>query len=239
MNAANYFESVGCIIKKEQLATFQYHLPLKDLVLETVAPFPGYYSAEPAEASAKPSFLFLIIKAQPNYNEDFVIRATGKIKQVHAIPFDASPGYVTLFNQMQPCIRLEIPNYHNVPVLIDLFNQQGITFAKHQVIAPYEGLIRIKRYFIFERIADSIFRNTANLSMHFLVINEEISWDKFEQITLHIKRNVPFDNFDAAIGFFYDSKGVRDFIRIFAPNITLPDLTIIRDKYLHEIGRIA
>ena len=239
MNAANYFESVGCIVKKEQLATFQYHLPIKDLVLETVSPFPGYYSAEPAEASAKPSFLFLIIKAQPNYNEDFVIRATAKIKQVHAIPFDASPGYVTLFNQMQPCIRLEIPNYHNLPVLIDLFSQQGIAFVKHQVIAPYEGLIRIKRYFTFEKLTDTIFRNTVHPAMNFLVIPDELSWERFEQITLHIKRNLQVDNFDAAIGFFYDSKGVRDFVRVFAPNISLENLTVIREKYLHEIGRLA
>ncbi|HAQ65648.1 MAG TPA: hypothetical protein DCR43_07340 [Bacteroidales bacterium] len=237
MKASNYFESVGCIVKKEQLATFQFHLPLRDLVLETIAPFPGYYSAEPAEAAVKPSFLFLIIKTQPNYNEDFVIRATHKIKQIQSFSFDASPGYVMLFNQMQPCIRLEMVNYDNLPVLIDLYGQQGLSFVKHQIVAPYEGVIRIKRYFSLEKTGESIYRDTVHKEMCYLLIPDELHWDRFEQITLHIKRNIHIGNFDAAVGFFYDNKGVRDFVRIFSPGIELEALEAIRDKYLQEMSR--
>jgi len=237
MNAQHYFESVGYIVKKEQLATFQHQIPLKDMVLETVAPFPGYYSAEPSEAVARPSFLFLVMKSQPGHNYDFVIRATQKIKKEHHFTFDASPGYVSLFNQMVPCIRVEMVNYDNLPVLIDTYAQAGILFAKSQEIAPYEGLIRVKRYFTFEKFSDFVFRDTVHPAMSFLLIPGELSWERFEEITLHIKRNIHVKSFDAAVGFFYDSSGVRDFVRIFSPGLKLADLQLIREKYMQEMSR--
>lgn len=237
MNAHHYFESVGYIIKKEQLATFQCKSPLKDLVLETVAPFPGYYSAEPSEAAARPTFLFLVVKSQPGYSADFVIRATQKIKKIHHFTFDASPGYVSLFNQMTPCIRLDMINCENLPVLIEMYTQMGVSFVKWQEVAPYEGLIRIKRYFALEKLTDLIFRDTVHSEMSFILIPDELTWERFEEITLHIKRNIHVGSFDAAIGFLYDSTGVRDFVRIFSPSLKLSDLQLIREKYVQEMSR--
>lgn len=237
MNTSDHFEAVGCIVKKEKLGTFQHPIPLKDLVLETVSPFPGYYSAEPTEAVNRPSFLFLILKSVPGYNEDFVIRATQKIKREHLFTFDASPGFINLFNQQVPCIRLEMVNHDNLPLLLDLFARQGMSFAKHQEVAPYETIIRIKRYFSFQMLSEGILQNTLHREMTFLLIPDDLSWDRFESVTMHIKRNFHVGTFDAASGFYYDATGVRDFVRIFAPGMSLNDLKTLREKYLHELSR--
>lgn len=237
MKSSKYFESLGCIVKKETLGTFPFQTPLKALVLESLSPFPGYYSHEPSESVSKPTFLFLILKSLPGRNEDFIIRATQRIKQVHHFSFDASPGWVSLFNQEVPCVRLQMVNIDNLPVLIDLFEKQGLTLAKYQEVAPYEGIIRIKRYFTFEVLAEGIFRDTIHPGLSFVLLPDELSWEKFEAITLHVKRNLNVITFDAATGFYYDMTGVRDFVRIYAPSISLSDLQVIRDKYIHELTR--
>jgi hypothetical protein len=64
-----------------------------------------------------------------------------------------------------------------------------------------------------------------------------ITWDKFEKITLGIKPNVEYNNFDAAMGVFFTPKGVIDIVRIYHKEIHPNEIKILRTKYLDEISR--
>ena len=46
----------------------------------------------------------------------------------------------------------------------------------------------------------------------------KLGWDEFEQMTMHVKRNIDDSNWDAALATIYRKTGIEDYIRIYNEN---------------------
>lgn len=232
------FESVGTIIKKEKLATFYPGYKCRCLVLESIEPYPGYYCIIDYQFEPRPLLLYLVIKDTKDYDADHVIRATMAIKKSKNYIFDAAPSDVTLFNKNYHAIRLDVPNISQLPEIVTAFEAQGLVLHKHIDVKPYDSLIRIRRFFKLEKEADNLYHDLVHTENHYVMLPKMLTWEEFEPITYHIKNNIDFSTFDAALGFVYDETGIADFVRVYVKNPRLEDLLKIRDMYLREVARM-
>jgi len=234
MKNTRIIETVGTITKKENLATLECETD-KALVLESLKPYPGYNGTTIPE-NLTPSGLFFI--TAKNYSGEKVIRATMAVKKKTDIIFDAAPARITLFNRMNPCVRInDLQSFKQVSQLIKLYRECGIDFKKSKKINPFDGLIIVRKYFRIEEVADAIYYDLDEHSMAYFEIPRLITWDEFEKVTFRIKPNVEYNNFDAAMGVFFTPKGVNDIVRIYHKEISLDEIKILRTKYLDEISR--
>ena len=74
--------------------------------------------------------------------------------------------------------------------------------------------------------------------MYYIQMPGELDWEKFEEITMLIKNNIDYKNFDAAIASFYEKTRITDYARIYC-EIEHPDiLTKLKKAYHKEIKRM-
>jgi hypothetical protein len=229
-------ETVGTITKRETLASLEHDTD-KALVLETLKPYPGYHGTTIPD-QLNPISLFFVTNKK--YSGELVIRATMAIKKKFKYAFDAVPGQITVFNTLTPCIRIkDLRQYEHIDELVKLYRENGIDFLKDKKMAPFSGLIRIRKYFNLNCAVDNIYQDLDNPAMAYFNIPCLLSWDTFESITLGIKNNmIDKNNWDAGLGVFFTPEGVIDNVRIYDEELNPEDLKFIRDKYLEEIGRL-
>ena len=233
---SNYkiFETLGYITKKETLASIEHDTD-NALVLETREPYPGYHGDN---IPPKLIPLSILLVTDKKYSGEHVIRATMAVKKHYPDHFDATPGMVSLRNAMTPCIRIkDMASYHDIQSLIIAYRKAGIDFMKDKILDPFEGLIRIRKYFSLIVKGEGLYSDVDIPSMAYFEIPGLISWEMFEEITFGLKPNAEYNNFDAALGVFFTPKGVIDNIRIFHPEINMNEVIYLRDKYLEEIKR--
>lgn len=224
-------ESIGTIEKKETLVSLSYN----DLVLESLHPFPGYHGTNVPD-KPNPKSIFLILKTK--YDDEQIVRATLKIRENYPSTFDASPGTVAVFNHTEPCIRIKgLENYQLIPELVALYKAEGLSFMKGKKIEAYEGLIRIKKYFILDEVNEGIYMDKETPEMGYFEIDGKLEWDLFEKITIEIKQNLEDNNFDAALGTIYRKKGLKDIIRIYDTNVCLGECLFLSEKFNNAINR--
>jgi hypothetical protein len=227
-------ETIGTIEKKEMLGPVGYEA----LVLEAFKPFPGYHGTTVPD-SVIPNSLFAITRSK--YTEEKIIRAIQKIKKEKDFTFDGSPGMVTLYNMLNPCVRFrDLKTYDEMPEILKAFENEGIEFMSNRNIEPFSGLIKVKKYFLLEVISDELFNDAEDKHMHYFSIPVQLRFNQFEKITLDIKRNMENPNFDAALGTFFRKSGVIDIIRIYDEKFESERLSMIRKKYLqaiHDLGK--
>lgn len=225
-------ETIGTIEKKELLGPVGYD----DLVLESYHPFPGYHGTTVPDTD-RPKSLFIITRSK--YTEERIIRATMKIKEDRKFNFDGSPGMVTLYNMLNPCIRLKgMPDYDQVPDIIRSYKEEGIEFMGNRKVEPFTGVIKVKKYFVLEPISNCTFNDAESPYMHYFTIPIQLRFNQFEKITLDIKRNMEESNFDAALGTIYRKNGILDVIRIYDEGCTPERLNMIRSKYTQAFKKI-
>ncbi len=225
-------ETIGTIEKKESLVPVKY----RNLVLETVAPFPGYHGTTVPDTSV-PSSLFFITRSR--YTEEKIIRLTTKIKKERKLDFDGSPGMVNLYNMLNPCIRIkDVGTYDKAEEVMKAYEEEGVEFMNYRKVEPYSGIIRVKKYFLLNPLTDCTFVDVEDPAMHYFTIQIQLRWNQFEKMTMNIKRNLENPNFDGALGSFYRKTGVVDVIRIYDENGTPERIKEIRTKYAHAIKKL-
>ncbi len=225
-------ETLGSIEKKEMLGPVGY----KQLVLEAFDPFPGYHGTTVPDKDT-PHALYAITRSK--YTEEKIIRVTQKIKSEKQLDFDGTPGMVTLYNMLNPCLRLkDVGLYEDVPGILKAYEDEGIEFMSNRKIEPYSGIIKVKKYFLVEVISDSIFLDAEIPKMFYFSIPSQLRFNQFEKITIELKQNMDDPNFDAALGTIYRKSGLVDLIRIYADNYTPEKLEHIRSRYIQAIEKI-
>ena len=225
-------ETIGTIEKKESLVTVGF----KDLVLESLHPYPGYHG-ETVPDSEKPKSLFFITRSK--YSEEKIIRVTQKIKKDRKLEFDGSPGLVTLYNMLNPCIRVrDVDSFNEVENILAAYKEEGIEFMSNRKIEPYSGNIKIKKYFLLDPITNCTFRDAEDSAMHYFTIPVQLRWNVFEKMTVEIKQNLENKNFDAALGTFFRREGLIDVIRLYDEKCTPERIDEIRPKYAQAIKKL-
>jgi len=226
-------ETIGTIEKKELLGPVGY----SDLVLESFEPFPGYHGTTVPD-SMKPRSLFIITRSK--YIEEKIIRMTQKIKKEHNFEFDGTPGLVTLYNMLNPCIRLKnLKSYERVPDIIQAYKDEGIEFMSNRKIEPFTGIIKVKKYFLLEVISEDLFIDAEDKNMFYFAIPAQLRFPQFEKITMDIKQNMAEHNFDVAMGTVFRRFGLIDLIRVYDENTSLERIEMIRSKFMSAINKLA
>lgn len=231
MSMVKTYESVGSIQKNEKLATYYPGYDIPYLVLEAMDTFPGYYSAMDQQITDRPLYLYLVVKSTLLFEEDNLIRATQSIKRKHQIVFDAVPGELMLFNKLYHCIRLDLKDVMQLRLVLDCFTEQGIAFVKHRDVKVFSSMVRLKRYFEVEELAEGIWKDKCLEGSYYLIVSQTLKHERFEKISMHVRNNMELAGFDIASGYWYNRFGLVDFVRIYHRNIKPDDLLMIRDKY--------
>lgn len=222
-------ETLGTIEKKEMLGPVGYD----ELVLEAFHPLPGYHGSTVPDQGIPKSLLAI---TRSKYTEEKVIRVTQKIKADHNFKFDATPGMVTLYNMLNPCIRFkELPSYKDLPPVLKAYESEGIEFMSNRNIEPFTGIIKVKKYFLIEAISDYAFKDAETEGMYYFRIPVQLRFNQFEKITVDLKAKLENPKFDAALGTIYRKEGIVDLIRIYDDKCTIEKLDMIRSKYLQAI----
>lgn len=238
MKEQNKIETYGTISKKELFATIEEPFSGSALVIESKFPFPGYYhTVIPEKEELNPISIFIV--AANRLNEEKLMRTSHEVKKIFNKRFDAAPGYITVFNERKSCIRVKfLENYHDIPGLVKMFQQAGIRFLKYRPIKPYQGLIKINRYFIIEEVGPGVYKNIEEPEINYIEIPVKLEWDIFEKITLEMKRNMEDNKFDAAIGTIIRKNSILDIVRIYDQLVTIEKLNNIRAKYSDAIKKL-
>ncbi len=228
-------ETIGTISKKETLASLEDEFSNKYLVLENLHPFPGYYhKTVPDSRQLNPESIFIVTKR--NYSDEKIFRATKDVRKRFGGDFCAASGKITVFNIGKPCIRIkQLNNYKMLPQLLEEYKKQGIEFVKHKKVPPYEGLIKIKKFFLLKETEKGYYLDARESNMCYFEIPQHIKWSVFERITIDIKQNTEENKFDAALGTLYKGGALTDIIRIFDEHIDSNKIGKIKKRYLDAI----
>lgn len=227
--------SLGSVTKKERLTVADHISDNSILILETEHPFAGYYGTTVPD-SDDPRSLFLVTRH--HYNDDKIIRAIQGVKKFFKHSFDGVPAFITYSNKSFPVIRIRCISHMLIPELVGAFKKEGIEFLPKQRLSPFDGIIRITKYFNTEEVEDGIFFDTDNPSFAYILINAHLRWNSFESITQHVRNNIEGFTFDAALATMYDCTGVLDFARIYDEKRSAEKLSLIRSKYLELISKL-
>jgi len=226
-------ETIGTIEKKEMLGPVGY----ADLVLESFAPFPGYHGTTVPD-SVKPKSLFIITRSK--YIEEKIIRITQKVKKDHNFSFDGTPGHVTLYNMLNPCVRIKgLKSFELVPEILQAYKAEGIEFMTNRKIEPFTGIIKVKKYFLLDPISDEVFYDAEDKNMFYFSIPVQLRFNQFEKIVIDLKNNMEEHNFDVALGTIYRRNGLLDMIRVYDANCTPERLEMIRSRFLSRINKLV
>lgn len=233
----NNIETVGTISKKETIDSLEEGFCNGALILESEFPFPGYYSATvPDKEVMNPRSVYLITKKV--HQAENIMRINHGVKKSFKKRFDATVGEITVFNEVRPCIRIKLlDDYKHLPELVDLYRKYGIQFLKYRKVKSYYGLIKVSKYFVLESPEPGFYTDVESPEMCYFQISEELKWNKFEKITVSLKRNIDDNKFDAAIGTIFRKNCLVDVVRIYATNMTGDKLKYLKGRYLEEIKK--
>jgi hypothetical protein len=98
-----------------------------------------------------------------------------------------------------------------------------------------DALIKLQKFFAFQKIDDNIYRDIDNAFIHYFEIPYKPDWSFFKKITFYIRGNVDKLAYDAALGTVY-LREVHDMIRIYSRDLKIDQLNFIREKYLYELA---
>lgn len=233
--SAKILDTIGVITKKENFVSVESETGSNALVLESLQPYPGYHGLTVPD-SLEPDSLFAITKLM--YDDEAVIRAIQAVKKTFKGKFDAAPGTINIQNMDNNFIRLKYLPYARVGEVLQEFEKTGIEFKKKKYIAPFESILKVRKFFTVEESAEGIFHDLVDTNMFYLKIPAILNWPTFEKITLSLKYNMENKNFDAAQCSVYYRYGLIDFVRIYDRDSSLSKLNFIRDKYLEAISKL-
>lgn len=228
----NYFETTGTILKEEKLANVDYNIVRNSMVLEIISPYPGYHHEVP-QFSAPGSVFLITRKPMPR---EIVARLTKKIRGYFPHFFDAAASMIEINNTIYYGIRVKgLPSYEYIKDLQMCFDGEGVDLKKYRKISG-TGIITVKKFFNMADVGDGLFID-ADPYMAYIVIPESLSWEKFKKITISIRNNWDFKDFDAALGSIYFHGELWEMVRIFWEKYDHNKLITLKHKYLTELAR--
>jgi len=237
---AENIQSLGYLLKREKLATLASDHPHPELLLESLEPFPGFYEEYFLPTTAreqKPKSVFMVMKNFDVCHEDDFIRMTMHIKRDHQINFDAALSSIVLFNEPATCIRVHMENYSQLPELISHYKKVGVKFQPGKQVKPYQSLIKIRRFFDLEVMAEGVYKDADKEDTYYIRVPLFMTWEEFEKATIAIRNNFDYKTYDAAQAAIYDKPGIVELVRIYDRKADLSKLQSLQQKYIIEVER--
>lgn len=233
-NGPSRIESMGYILKVEDLSPVQYYIMENTLVMESLEPFPGYHGKH-VPTPLKPRNIYLMVKNEYGFEE--IARLSSEIHKSFPYRFSGTTAEIEIRNKLYHAIRIKfLESFEMITELQGRYKDAGIRFRKFKKLKG-SGKIKVFRYFLVEETATGIFRDIQEAEQYYLEIPVLLRWKSFEAITRDVKNNVDNNNFDAALGMMYRYNGPVELIRIWSREQTIERAVQLREKYLECIHR--
>ena len=236
MNSYPIIQTIGGLAKEETLFNISSNVMPNTFVLENDEPYPFYHGGN-LPTGAKPISVFLMTKKK--YSTEKILRISQNIFKYYDHTFDAVPGVICMNNETIPCIRLrDLHNYECIEELQKHFISEGVKFLKKRNVKTL-AIIQLKKIFKLEEIGDGIYKDLDDPAMFYIKIPRQLSWRLFTQVTARVRNNVEKEdaNFDAALAAIY-TREILDVARIYAREMNLKRLQLIKEKYEDVIGKV-
>lgn len=227
--------SIGSITKKEWIILNDRIDDKSALVFISEHPYSGYYGSTVPDKK-EPMSMYLV--TNHNYNDDKIIRAIQQVKTRFEFEYDAVPGTISFLNKHLGMIRIRCLTYELIPMLVKEFTSEGIEFMPHRKFPPFEGIIRVTKFFKTEEVEKGIYLDLENPYFAYLLINKALRWNSFENVYRDVQNNVTEFKFDAALATMYNEQGVLDFVRTYDEKRSIENLRILYKKFSDRVARI-
>lgn len=229
-------ELIGNIIKEEQISLISHHKLPETMVINIDHPFPGLHGID-YDLASKPRSI--IIATKDSYSFAKILRQTKKINESTDFDINGSFAKIKLGRQIIYGIRVKgLTSYDQIPELQKLYQHYGFQLLKKNRLNTEKPVsIKISKFFHIDKISEHIYKDACVEGMYFITIPKYISWEKFREMTQHVKNNISNNNFDIVKGLFYKDNSVVDIIRVYKPKIDDALLEEIKNRYYKEINK--
>lgn len=238
MTPENYFSGYLWITKKEEIVSLAIGKDLKTLILESDV-FSNYFShhnfPECTNALSE-KFIYLVIKGHTHRFQDSIIRKLQTAKSILKAEISMCPGEISVEKKMSSCIRITNINHDLLEKLINILKKEGVEFRQHKNLKPYNGFIYVKKWVELKQLQDGIYQSIKNQPEYYIEVPVKMEWKDFVNITMNTKNNCKHMLFDAALGTIFQKDSLTDYVRIYSKNITLKDISEIKDYYYKELS---
>jgi hypothetical protein len=230
----NIDQVYGWIYKKEFLTTVRKNILPGSFVLKIWRPYHGLQEKLPLRNI--PVFYFMVM--EEDYPLDSIIGISDKINLKYDHGFDAVEGNIYVAGVTHPVIRIKIIEKSILMKEIQSqFVDYGFKMSMNRLSIKEKGVIKLKKNFYLEEVADGIYFDRRIPEMAYFRIPDRIEWDLFEDITRRIRVNVALGQFDAAIGCFHMGQKVEYIIRILKYKRNPENIELIRQDYITFINK--
>jgi len=236
MKSKKTIERFGGLTKVEPLACIDDNILMPDsCVLESVAPFSGYYCD--VLSSPKPQYLYLILEEA--YTFETITRTTLKVREMFDHPIDVVTGRITLLNQTVQMLRVRNLNkYEDIRSIQQHYHDLGIQFKrKTKKFTDASGIIQLEKFFYLGPLGDGLFVDQSQPHHGYFIIPRLIEWKSFKELTKTVKYEKNLLFFDAATAYFYEGAKINDMILIYRENLNIDILRAIRNRYLKLLAK--
>lgn len=223
-------EVLGHIIKEETISLLNHHVVKGSLVINIDHPFPGFHGHN-FDFSSKPRSIILLTKEL--YSLAKILRAQRVINNKDGFDISASFAKVKVDKKIFYGIRIKgLTCYDQIPDLQKEFMNLGFEFLMQKKIKTDKPVsIKISKFFHINSLDNGIFEDSHYKNMYYLDIPNYVNWERFREITTHVKNNISNNNFDVVKGIFYMNDRVYDIIRVYKNNISMDLLEEIKERY--------
>jgi hypothetical protein len=228
-------ERFGWITKEEPLSILtDPNLDLQITILESTAPFYGYYADSPGED--KPEHLYWVL--DQFYTHEKLTRVLADIKSQCYPKLDAVPGFIMIATEQYHVVRMHnLKRYNQIHSVQEMFEKMDIRLKKSsRKIVNQMGIIHITKYLHLTPLGDGLYLEEERPHRAYFTIPAFLNWDQFKALTLEVKYDSTLMFFDAARASFMERGKFTELVRVYRENLTIEQLKTIRDRYLRVIG---
>jgi hypothetical protein len=236
MEYSGAIETIGSIIKMENICSIEQGILNDTLVLKNVDPFPGYRIDNNLDESRnKPESIFIILHL--HYTPEKINRINKDLIASKITDCFPSYGEIITLESILPCIRIKgLNNFGLITSIQNFFVKNGLQLMPYKKIES-KARIKIFKTFRLIEIGEGLYRDLNEGAKIYLRISRSINWKQFDEITKKIKFEMNNRNFDAALGTIYRFCGPEDVIRIYDQEKTMERALQLRNSYMKEIKR--
>ena len=229
-------EGFACVIKEEKIVSYE-ECTQKALVLKIENPFAGYYSCYPQLGKQNQhQMFFLAIKSIDKCIEDKIWRLNIQFKNEIDYCFEATFGYLSLYNSEISCIGLDMVDVKGIPVLLKKFEEAGVKFLKYKKVEETSSIIHTRRFIDLIELFEDVYKGEQD-NYYYIKVSALLSWKKFSEMILSIKGKPQFKSFDAAQMSLYQKSKVTEFIRIYTKSFNKDDLVLLKNELQKQVTR--
>jgi hypothetical protein len=229
-------ERFGWVTKEEPLSILtDSNLDLQITILESAAPFFGYYADEPRED--KPEHLYWLL--DQFYTHEKLTRVLAEIKSQCYPKLDAVPGYISIATEHYHVVRMHnLKRYSQIHAVQEMFEKMDVRLKKSaRKIQNQMGIININKFLHLVPVEEGFFTEEDRPHRAYFTIPEFVSWEDFKIITREVKFDTSLLFFDAARAAFMENGKITELVRIYRENLTIEQLEMIKERYIKVLNQ--